>query len=137
MNETWIDHYRVGAVSLFEMNEGHGPWFVVIDPNHYRVRFFPDRESNTVSVGFDAEWSDTRPGEMANYTPSYETAGADCQLNDVTISDDGLLSVLPRKRSASHVVIRWGWTAQLPIEAVEPIRRAIALVEAALSERNV
>jgi len=30
-------------------------------------------------------------------------------------------------------VIRTGWTAQLPPEAVEPIRRALALAEAKLS----
>lgn len=83
--------------------------------------------------GIDAEWTDEQPGELANYTPSYESGSSDCQPGEVTISDDGLLSVMPRQRSASHVVIRTGWTAQLPPEAVEPIRRAIALAEAKLS----
>ncbi|EHU2889472.1 hypothetical protein AYI21_RS20600, partial [Acinetobacter baumannii] len=91
------------------------------------------RDAETFTVGIDAEWTDEQPGELANYTPSYESGSSDCQPGEVTISDDGLLSVMPRQRSASHVVIRTGWTAQLPPEAVEPIRRAIALAEAKLS----
>jgi len=82
---------------------------------------------------FNADQIDEQPGGLANYTPSYESGSSDCQPGEVTISDDGLLSVMPRQRSASHVVIRTGWTAQLPPEAVGPIRRAIALAEAKLS----
>jgi len=130
--ENYIEHYRAGAVTLGEMVEPRGRWFVVLDPDHYRVRFFPDPESKTFSVGIDAEWSDDKPGALANYTPSYETGDDLCQPGDATISDDGLLSVSVRQRGASHVVIRMGWTAQLPAEAVAPIRRAIALAEAVL-----
>lgn len=131
---TWIEHYRAGAWSVGEVIEARGSWFVAMDPDHYRLRFFPHTDGATFGVGIDAEWTDDQPGHMANYTPSYESSGSDCQRGDVTISDDGLLSVLPRQRSASHVVIRVGWTAQLPAEAVEPIRRAIALIEARLPQ---
>ena len=130
----WIEHYRAGAVEMGEVDEGRGPWLVVMDPGHYRLRFFPNQERKTLSVGIDAEWSDDKPGSLANYTPIYESGDDDCQPGDVTISDDGLLSVLPVQRAASHVVIRIGWTAQLPPELVEPIRRAIALAENYLIE---
>lgn len=139
MNSTWIDHYREGTVFMAEANDGNASYpsyFVVMNPGRYRVRLFPDPKTETFSVGFDAEWSDETPGDLANYTPSYETGGGDgCRAGEVTISDDGLLSVLPRVRgyrTPAHVMFRVGWTAQLPIEAVEPIRRAIALVEAML-----
>ena len=129
----WIEHYRAGAWTVGEVIEAGAAWIVAMDPDHYRLRFFPHRDAARFTVGIDAEWTDEQPGELANYTPSYESGSSDCQPGEVTISDDGLLSVMPRQRSASHVVIRTGWTAQLPPEAVEPIRRAIALAEAKLS----
>jgi hypothetical protein len=111
------------------------PCIVVMDPVHYRVRFFLDREQATMGVGIDAEWSQEKPGELANYTPFYECNGVDgCGPGEVTISDDGLLSVMPRKKAPEHVDIRVGWTARLPIEMVEPVRRAIALCETRLSQ---
>jgi hypothetical protein len=103
-----------------------------MDPEHFRVRFFTAPECRAFTVCIDAEWSDERPGEMASYTPTYEFGVNDCRAGEVTISDDGLLSVMPRQQSAFCVVIRWGWTAQLPRVAVAPIRRAIAMVEAML-----
>lgn len=130
----WIEHYSAGAVTLGEVDEGHGPWFVVMDPERFRLRFFVRPERDTFAVGIDAEWSDEAPGQLANYTPSYEHGSDDCQPGDVTISDEGLLSVMPRQRTASHVVIRQGWTFQLPADAVEATRRAIALVETILTK---
>lgn len=130
----WVEHYSAGAVTLGEVDEGRGPWFVVMDPERFRLRFFVSPERETFGVGIDAEWSDEAPGQLANYTPSYEYGGDDCQPGDVTVSDDGLLSVMPRQRAASHVVIRRGWTFQLPADAVEATRRAIALVETILTK---
>lgn len=129
----WTELYKTGDVSLSEANEGGQRWFVVMDLYRYRVRFFPHPEQGTLSVGIDAEWSEEKPGELANYTPSYESSGDECQPGEVTISHDGLLSVMAKQRAA-RMTIRMGWTAQLPREAVEPIRRAIALAEAALQE---
>ena len=108
----WIEHYRAGAWTVGEVIEAGAAWIVAMDPDHYRLRFFPHRDAETFTVGIDAEWTDEQPGELANYTPSYESGSSDCQPGEVTISDDGLLSVMPRQRSAFHVVIRTGWTAQ-------------------------
>jgi len=131
-----IEHYRAGAVTLCEINEPHGRWFAVMDPDHYHVRFWPDLETKSFAVGIDAEWSDDKPGALAEYTPSYERGDDFCQPGDASIADDGLLSVSVRQPAASHVEIRMGWTAQLPVEAVEPIRRAIVLTEAVLQDTN-
>lgn len=132
----WIEHYSEDGVTVGESREeGRGRWFVVMDLYRYRVRLFPDPERGTFTVGLDAEWSADKPGVLANYTPSYEYGGHDdCQPGEVTISDDGLLSVMPRQ-SAARMVIRMGWTAELPREAVGPIRRAIALAEAAAQDK--
>lgn len=124
------------AVSFTAWDDRHGAWFAVMDPEHFRVRFFTAQERRAFTVSIDAEWSDEHPGEMASYTPTYEFSGDDCRAGEVTISDDGLLSVMPRQQSASCVVIRWGWTAQLPLAAVAPIRRAIAMVEAMLATQG-
>jgi hypothetical protein len=124
-----IEHYRVSGITLHEFNDGKGSWFVVMEPDHYRLRFTPHRESKTLSVGIDVEWSDAKPGQLANYTPTYENRPDDCQPGEVTISDEGLLSVMPQQRTA-RITIRMGWSAQLPRESVEPIRLAIALAEA-------
>ena len=39
------------------------------------------------TVGIDAEWSDEKPGGLANYTPSYEGGNDACQPGEVAISD--------------------------------------------------
>jgi len=129
----WTELYKAGDVSLSEANERGQRWFAVMDLYRYRVRFFPHPEQGTLSVGISAEWSEEKPGQLANYTPSYESGGDECQPGEVTISHDGLLSVMAKQRAA-RMTFRMGWTAQLPREAVEPIRRAIALAEAALQE---
>jgi hypothetical protein len=136
MNDTWIEHYRAGAVTMTEFDANPNvPCFVVMDQEHWRLRFFPDLEQATVGVGIDAEWKEDRPGELANYTPSYEYNGVyGCGPGEVTISDDGLLSVMPRMKAPAHVEIRVGWTVRLPAEMVEPVRRAIALCEIRLSQ---
>lgn len=126
---TSLEHYQSGTISLFEFDEGRGPWFVVSDSGHFRVRFYPDPVHNTFTVGIDAEWSDDHPGVLANYTPCDEYGGDECRVGDVTISDDGMLLVMA-KQTAARILIRRGWTAQLPRDAVEPIRRAIGMVEA-------
>ena len=58
-----------------------------MDPDHYRLRFFPHRDAARVTVGIDAEWSDEKPGGLAHYTPSYEGGNDACQPGEVAISD--------------------------------------------------
>lgn len=132
MDHGWIEHYRVGGVSLGESRHRlvreDETLFVVLGPAH-RIRLSAYRESGRLSVGIDAEWSDDQPGQLADYTPQ---DSCDCVPGEVTVSEDGLLTVMPRQSSAAHVVIRIGWTAQLPAEMFEATRRAIALAEAAL-----
>lgn len=123
---------QTGDVRLSEIGDSRGPAFVVTDDDHYRIRFQPDVEGGCMWVAIDAEWSDDHPGQLAAYTRDSEGAYELCRPGDVTIGDSGLLSVLAPQKGAGHVDIRIGWTAQLPVVFVAPIRRAIELAEAVL-----
>ena len=127
-------HYEAGSVRVFSFEPSPG-WleFMVTDDVHYRIRFHPDREGGCYTAGIDAEYSDERPGGLADYTRSHD-GSASFAPGEVSISDDGLLAAMARQNSAAHVDIRSGWTARLPIEFVEPVREAIALVENCLVE---
>lgn len=127
-----IEHCRVGAITLVELDTGLGPNFVVMDPDLFRVRVFPRSDRGTLTIGIDAEFSNEAPGQFANFTPAYEYASDECTPDDVSITDDGFLSVMV-KAGSPRITIRYGWTAQLPRDAVEPIRRAIALAQASAS----
>lgn len=59
----WIEHYRAGAWTVGEVIEAGAAWIVAMDPDHYRLRFFPHRDAETFTVGIDAEWTDEQPGE--------------------------------------------------------------------------
>ena len=83
----WIEHYRAGAWTVGEVIEAGAAWIVAMDPDHYRLRFFPHRDAARFTVGIDAEWSDEKPGGLANYTPSYEGGNDACQPGEVAISD--------------------------------------------------
>jgi hypothetical protein len=132
----WIEHYRAGGVIFGEFrhgapNAGNEAYFVVADENfhHYRLTFSCDGDGDC-RVGINAEWSDDRRGELADFTPSYEYGNDLVKLEDVTISDDGLLSVMGRSRfSASHVDVRRGFTAKLPTSFVTPIRQVLAMLQ--------
>lgn len=126
---TTVEHYQYGTISLFEFDEGHGPFFVVSDPGHFRVTFHPDPVHNTFTVGIDAEWSDDCPEQLAHFTPPYQDGYDEYRPGDITVSDEGLLSVMATK-AAARILIRRGWTAQMPRDAVEPMRRAISMAEA-------
>lgn len=137
-DDNWKERYTSATSSLHEVRDASGPRFVVSDtgaPNpHYRIAISANAEFGNLCVSIAAEHSDDRPGALANYTPEYEHAGVECAPGEVTIDDQGLLSVLARQPSASHVHIRVGWTALLPEDFVQPIRLAISLAEAALSK---
>lgn len=128
-----IEQYRVGQVSLTEIRGENDPWFVVMDGDHYRVRIVPCRKSNGLYAGIDAEADDDRPGDQVDYTP-FDPYGTCYGLGEVSISDDGLLSAMGQRQAGSYVVIHTGWTAQLPVSAVEPIRRALELAEKVLAD---
>lgn len=138
-NQPWIERYRANGVTVHETNYGSGPVFVVQDEwpeSHFQVKISAhrqDQEDLCLSVSIAAEWSDKCPGELANYTPAYENRSDPCLPGELTISDDGLLRVWVRQRTASHVVIHIGWSVLLPKAFVEPLRKAITLAEDELS----
>lgn len=127
-------HYEAGSVRVFSFEPSPG-WleFMVTDDVHYRIRFHPDHEGGCYTAGIDAEYSDDQPAGLADFTSSHEGNGYFAP-GEVTISGDGTLAAMARQKSAGHVDIRAGWTARLPIEFVEPVREAIALVENYLVE---
>jgi hypothetical protein len=125
----WIDYYRDNGVVLAECKESsRTSWLLVCDEHakHYRFRF--SVHDGLFHVGISAEWSDDKPGELADYTPRDEYGSASVAGDEISISDDGLLLVMGRQRAASHVDIRIGFTAKLPIEYVTPIRRAVLIL---------
>lgn len=126
----WVGLYKGNGVSMGEYTPEYGKsWLAVADEDykHYRLRFYSTDEGN-VSVGVDAEWDDFHPGDMANFTNEIH---ADCGPNDtLSIADDGLLTVLARKLSASSVDFRTGFTLQLPSAFVPAVRKAIRLARA-------
>ena len=134
--DNWTEHYRSAGVVMGEYRHGipgtgNESYFVVADEYfaNYRLTFSCDRDGEC-RVGINAEWSDDKRGELADFTPSYEYGNDSVKLEDVTISDDGLLSVMGRCRfSASHVNVRRGFTAKLPETFVQPIRQVIALMQ--------
>lgn len=136
--ERLIHHYAEGDLVMFEMEDERGTRFVVLDNQHYQVRILPDLNTGFLFVSIDAEWSDDKPGELANYTPETERSNDLCEpgKGEVTISDDGLLAVMVPQDAASHVDIRVGWTAQLPVSFVEPVRQAIALAEGLIARQE-
>lgn len=138
----WIEHFKNDAVSLHESHEGRGPQFVVMDQGaggagqHYRIRITPHVDTQRVSVSIDAEHSDKRPGDLANFTPSYEYSDNEYEPSEVVITDEGLLTVMGRRPSASSVDLKVGWSAQLPSAFVEPIRWALLLAIKTLAKHR-
>jgi len=120
MNTTEL--YRANGVVVFEFNETHGPYLVVVDDamSLYRITFVP--RDGKYSVGIAAAWSDDCPGKLANYS---EYAPHGCSLDEITIDDAGLLVVMSKHDTASTVDFRSGFTAQLSPTFVEPIRMAL------------
>ena len=141
--DNWTEHYRSAGVVMGEYRHGipstgSESYFVVADEHfvNYRLTFSRDCDGDC-RVGINAEWSDDKRGELADFTPSYEYGNDSVKLEDVTISDDGLLTVMGRSRfSASHVDVRRGFTAKLPTTFVAPIQQVIALMRASAKEGN-
>ncbi len=92
--------YRAGAAALSDRLQA--AWIVAMDPDHYRLRFFPHRDAARFTVGIDAEWSDEKPGGLANYTPSYEGGNDACQPGEVAISEVCLSDVEDELLLSSH-----------------------------------
>lgn len=126
--------FRVGSIALFELKDDsypRPPWLIVMDDRpSFRVRFYTEGPA-ALSVGFDSALneSDSCIHGIADYTSNDDGSGPRvCAVGEVQISDTGLLSALARQRALHD--IRIGWTAQLPVQAVEVVRRAIAITEA-------
>ncbi len=127
----WIEYFRDNGVLLGVYRERDAAWLVVADElfEHYRLRLGQRDEDGEVWVGIDARHSDDRE-VLANYTPSYEGSGPPLMPADVTIADDGFLSVMGRVRHcASGVDIRKGFTVKLPVAFVVPVRKALAMLQ--------
>jgi hypothetical protein len=125
----WIDYYKDNGVVLRECKDPSGSsCLLVCDEHvkHYRFRF--SVHDGLFHVGISAEWSDDKPGELADYTPRDEHGIGSVAGDEISISDDGLLMVMGRQHAASHVDIRKGLTARLPIKYVTPIRRAVQML---------
>jgi len=133
-NEKYTEHYLGNGVVLAEVGQGEEAYFEVCCPEHYQVTF-GSAEGGRINVSIWAKWSDDAP-DFANYTPRYEYSNGDCAPGEVTITNEGLLTVMTQQLTASGVRILKGWTAQLSVAAVEPIRRAIALAQAASAAIN-
>ncbi|ELF7106317.1 hypothetical protein M0L66_007486 [Pseudomonas aeruginosa] len=136
-DQTWIDHYRSHGVLLSETDYGDGPVFILSDDQvrQYLIKIWPSRPGEgdrRLNVSVSLEWSGERPGELANYTLQPEHSRLDCAPEELTISDDGLLSMMARQNTSPNMLYRWGWTLQLPTPCVKPARQAIALAIAAL-----
>jgi hypothetical protein len=125
----WTQLHEESGVVLGEFTpESGNSWLVVADEDfeHYRLTFSSTDDGN-VHVGVDAEWSE-RPGELANFTSEVYT---DCGPNDtLSITENGLLTVLSRKRAATTVDFRTGFTLELPAVFVPVVRKAIRLARA-------
>ncbi len=113
----WIEHYRAGAWTVGEVIEAGAAWIVAMDPDHYRLRFFPHRDAARFTVGIDAEWSDEKPGGLANYTPSYEGGHDACQPGQCALTLDSRfrtatpLTISPMPMNAQKSSF-WPWKIQ-------------------------
>jgi len=128
---TWTQFHEADGVILGEIAEEHfAPYLVVADTDfrRYRITLSIDKEG-FCHVGIDAEWSTERPGELANFTPSYEHDSSYCKADEIKVNDEGMLTVLARKQSAATVDIRIGWTAKLPRSFVGPLRKALEILK--------
>lgn len=128
----WTTLYEANGVTCGRISERDLPvCFVVMDDDgrhvgqHYRLTFHGS-EDGYVSVSVQAEWSDDRPGQLANFThdaPSYIA-----ETDELVISDEGVLTAMVKQRGACHVNIRLGFVVHLTVEYVEPVRLAIRMV---------
>lgn len=128
LKESWTELYRENGVVLGEYWDVRGSSFVVADElfAYYRLTF--SGSDGAFHVGINAAWSDQKPGELASFTPAFGHSPGVVAGDEIAIADNGLLTVLCRQRGASGVDIRVGFTAQLPIAFVPPVRQAIALL---------
>lgn len=136
IGEPWIEHYRANNIALHETDYGYGPVFILGDDS-LLIKISLSRHKNEeqrLNVTIALEWSDQRPGELADYTLQPEHKCLDCAPGELTISEGGLLQLMSRQATAADIVYHWGWTLQLPNEYVEPARMAIELATAALSK---
>ena len=135
--QLWVEHFRAGGITLEETDYGHGPVFILADtdPSSYLLKIVPSRrpeDGRFLTVILNLEWSDKYAGQLADYTLRPENRRFDFAPEELSINDAGLLSAMARQQTASRVMYHCGWTLQLPIVFVEPMRKAIALATAVL-----
>lgn len=127
MDPTFDTLYDANGVAMWRTTERGCSWLTVMDDApRYRVTL--SRHDDVFHVGISAQQSDAKPGELANYTPCDEYSSNYVNADDISIGDAGLLSVMGKKRAATGVEIRVGFTVQLPVEFVTPVRQAIAML---------
>lgn len=89
------------GVELYRHNDPHyGHWYVVdnydIDhsgANRGRVRLTFQAFAAGITIGVNAEWSNDKPGELANYTPTLESGPNYFAVDDlVSVSDFGMFT---------------------------------------------
>ncbi len=125
---TFTTFSEENGIVFGKYHDERGSYLVVADQDfaHYRITLSVS-QAGECHVGVDAEWSDAKPGELANFT--YSESGSNwCALDEVEIADDGRLTVMGRKKAASHVQFRTGFIVQLSPAFVEPLRKAVAML---------
>jgi len=125
VSKVLVNHAGVVLQEVAQVGHEGQSWLEVRDEHLREYRLvFTANDDHSINVAAHAQWTDDHPGDLANFTS--EDGLPDCRFEDtVTIADDGLLTVMARKRGASSVVMHSGFTLQLPVQYVPPVRCAI------------
>lgn len=121
-----ISHAGVVLEQVAQVGHEDQSWLEVHDEHSTEYRLvFTINDDQSINVAVNAQWTDDQPGDLANFTS--EDGVPDCRIEDtVSISDDGLLTVMARKRGASSLVMHSGFMLQLPLHYVPPVHCAIS-----------
>lgn len=104
------------------------------DVKQFRITLWPTK-TGEVGVRVDLEWSDEKPGELANFTAEQSI---DCAASDVLeINDAGIFTAMARSRAASKWRLNMGLTLQLPLSTVSVVRRGIEIARSLAAEMGV
>lgn len=112
------------AIVKIEVYPSGSKAVLIQDPKgrNYKIVLFAIDESH-IGVSVSAAWSDSAPGELANFTRNITLA---CDGNDdLSISELGVLSVMARQETASHLNLQMGLSLQLSKDAVPGVRLGI------------
>ncbi len=111
---------------IYTWNEGT-LWGVLNDD--LRVRLGLCEQGGGLWIGVDARLWDDRPDQACYTHDDYNRYQAD----EITVTDDGLLTALHRHATARPVEFRSGFTVRMPLAFVEPLRAALAALTEALA----